>query len=171
MTQTSNLEGSSLFPAEVAESSLDLAGLDLPSEAAPAGGGFLGHRLAAWTADAFSWLTDVQLPRVWIFRGNSRIPALPAHIEEARLLRYLDGELPPAERDDVTRHLRGCWSCRGRLRELRDHIEAFLSEREHCMPDLSSASPERVCELRRRLTHRLEQSPADDPALTRPQRE
>lgn len=56
-----------------------------------------------------------------------------SHPGEARLLAYLDGELPPDERAGISRHLVECRACAGTLDELRgasDGLSAALSRLE-----------------------------------------
>jgi len=89
-------------------------------------------------------------------------PGSFAHIEDIQLLGYLDGELSREMRHQVVHHLQACWSCRARLRDLRNHIEAFLSERENRMPRAISEAGQRVWELRQRLSsRRLAERPFD----------
>ena len=122
-----------------------------------------GQRLAFWAGEAIAFLA----PRFSGARHLSR-RARPdcdtqnfQHVEEIQLLGYLDGELSRDMRHRVTRHFQVCWSCRGRLRELRNHIEAFLSERESCMPGVATETEQRIWELRQRLSKRQEAHSSD----------
>lgn len=77
-----------------------------------------------------------------------------SHVDEGTLHAYLDGELPPVERERVDAHLRACPACQGRLEE-----ERALIERSSRLLDLA-VPPERrmlpLDELRQpRLTWRL----------------
>ena len=88
-------------------------------------------------------------------------PGSFAHIEDIQLLGYLDGELSREMRHQVVHHLQACWSCRARLRDLGNHIAAFLSERENRMPRAISEAGQPVWELRQRLSSRLAERPFD----------
>jgi len=47
------------------------------------------------------------------------------HIEDEKLLAYLDGELGPLDSWRVARHLRGCWDCRCRAKDMEGQIYAL----------------------------------------------
>ena len=77
-----------------------------------------------------------------------------SHVDEGTLHAYLDGELPPVERERVDTHLKGCPACQARLVEERALIErasrllGMATPPERTMPPLQ--------ELRQpRLTWRL----------------
>ncbi len=77
-----------------------------------------------------------------------------SHVDEGTLHAYLDGELPPVERERVDTHLKGCPACQARLAEERALIEragrllGMATPPERTMPPLH--------ELRQpRLTWRL----------------
>jgi putative zinc finger protein len=77
-----------------------------------------------------------------------------SHVDEGTLHAYLDGELPPVERERVDTHLKGCPACQARLAEERALIEraskllGMATPPERTMPPLQ--------ELRQpRLTWRL----------------
>ena len=44
------------------------------------------------------------------------------HPGDERLLRFLDGELPPREASQVRKHLDACWECRAELKEIEQTI-------------------------------------------------
>jgi hypothetical protein len=88
---------------------------------------------------------------VWFARVRSLPPSLPVHFDETQLLAYLDGELTRSKREEVSNHLRSCWTCRGRLRELHAGIEVFLTTRNTRLGCISSVSEQRIEELRERL--------------------
>ncbi len=102
---------------------------------------------------------------VWSARVRSLPSSLPAHFDETQLLAYLDGELTRSKREEVSNHLRSCWTCRGRLRERRVGIEVFLATRNTRLPCISSVSEQRIEELRQRLLQVTEAgTPGSDPA-------
>ncbi len=158
-----SLEGSPMFPAERVGSSLELG-----SEGGAVPCGFalrsLGQVLASWRSEITSLPTIRRLSERVLRRRrhpNGSDSVVPLHLEEAQLLAFLDGELSRPGREQVSAHLQGCWSCRCSLRELRANINAFLAQREKQMPDTSAASEQRICELRQRLTQRVQRSPAE----------
>jgi hypothetical protein len=50
----------------------------------------------------------------------------PQHLSDETLIRYLDGELPPAEAASTKEHLEACWGCRGRAEEFQQTVLSFL---------------------------------------------
>jgi hypothetical protein len=49
-----------------------------------------------------------------------------SHISDERLLLGLEGELAPQEQAAVSSHLRACWECRARRREIESAITDFI---------------------------------------------
>lgn len=94
------------------------------------------------------------------FQSSLRSSAI-RHLEDAQMLAYQDGELSTRARQRAAAHLRGCWSCRGRLRELCVSVEAYIVCREERLPDPSSEAARRVRELRERLAHVIETPPVN----------
>lgn len=81
-----------------------------------------------------------------------------SHVDEGTLHAYLDGELPPIERERVDAHLRGCPACQARLEEERALIErssrllGLAAPPERTMPALQELRPPRLTwRLRRPL--------------------
>lgn len=52
-----------------------------------------------------------------------------AHLDEERLLRYADGELPPREAGEARRHLEVCWACRVELERLQRAVSDCVEYR------------------------------------------
>lgn len=69
-----------------------------------------------------------------------------SHPSEARLVAHLDGELPPQERAEVSRHLDECPACAASLDELRAASEEFSSAVSRLESPASSLS---VADIRR----------------------
>jgi hypothetical protein len=59
-----------------------------------------------------------------MFRARAENGA-PEHPSELDLVLDLDGELPPERREEIGRHLAGCWSCRTQQLELQQGIADF----------------------------------------------
>jgi hypothetical protein len=81
------------------------------------------------------------------------MPLKPVHPTETQLLFLLDGELPPAEKLEISRHLESCWTCRERLRATESTILDFVRARNEV---LDAALPS-VAGPRALLRARLEQ--------------
>jgi len=81
-----------------------------------------------------------------------------SHVDEGTLHAYLDGELPPVERERVDTHLKGCPACQSRLIEERSLIEraskllGMATPPERTMPPLQELRQPRLAwRLRRPL--------------------
>src|SRR5713101_2863262 len=81
-----------------------------------------------------------------------------SHVDEGTLHAYLDGELPPVERERVDTHLKGCPACQVRLAEERALIErasrllGMAAPAERAMPPLTQLRrPPLTWRLRRPL--------------------
>jgi hypothetical protein len=81
-----------------------------------------------------------------------------SHVDEGTLHAYLDGELPPVERERVDTHLKGCPACQARLAEERALIErasrllGMATPPERTMPPLEQLrQPRLTWRLRRPL--------------------
>jgi hypothetical protein len=162
MRNPDSLDATAIFP-DKGESSLELVCDDNPASRRFDLRGFtlgaLGRVLASWRSEITALSTIREISERMFPAGRHagcRDCLTFSHLDEAQLLAHLDGELPADVQDHVTSHLQSCWTCRSRLRALRVHIEAFLAEREIRIPDLFSASEQRICELRRRLTQVVE---------------
>ena len=86
-------------------------------------------------------------------------PPAIQHLDETQLLAHIDGELSKGAREQVLDHLRRCWSCRGRFREICARVESYLVDREHQLPARSDDSGHRIDELRKRLAQITRQFP------------
>lgn len=59
------------------------------------------------------------------------------HPDEAELLRFCDGELPPREASRVERHLEACWECRTQLEDIQKAISDYVRYRKDVLqPEL-----------------------------------
>ena len=85
------------------------------------------------------------------------------HPDDAHLLAYLDGELPPDEHAATSAHFDRCWTCRSRRTALQADIDTFLRARLRLLPD--DVGPPRSAALRRRLAAHVR---VPEPALRRP---
>lgn len=81
-----------------------------------------------------------------------------SHVDEGTLHAYLDGELPPVERERVDTHLKGCPACQARLAEERALIErasrllGMAAPPERALPPLAELrKPRLIWRLRRPL--------------------
>jgi len=78
-------------------------------------------------------------------------PIVPSHLSDAQIVAYFDGELPRNELDSARAHLESCWTCRSRMGELQNNIDAFLDARTTLLPEESGFSDLRVEQFRQRL--------------------
>lgn len=63
-------------------------------------------------------------------------PSAP-HPDEAELLRFCDGELPPREAARIERHLEACWECRTQLEDIQKAISDYVRYRKDILqPEL-----------------------------------
>ena len=63
------------------------------------------------------------------------------HLDEERLLRYVDGELPVREANRARAHLEACWQCRVEFEELQKTIAECVRYRkdiQHFLPSIPS---------------------------------
>lgn len=81
-----------------------------------------------------------------------------SHVDDGALHAYLDGELPPVERERVDTHLKGCPACQARLAEERALIErankllGAAAPPERAVPPLQQLrQPRLIWRLRRPL--------------------
>jgi len=81
-----------------------------------------------------------------------------SHVDEGTLHAYLDGELPPVERERVDSHLKGCPACQARLAEERalieraDRLLGMAAPPERALPPLDTLRKPRILwRLRRPL--------------------
>lgn len=74
---------------------------------------------------------------------NNNISAMPSHIEDERLLAYLDGEIDAESQIEIQGHLDKCWDCRSRMSAVERSIENFLGlrHRELLPADLPPSGP------------------------------
>jgi hypothetical protein len=87
----------------------------------------------------------MKIPRQGAFSGST-------HLNETKLIAYLDGELPRTERESARDHLESCWTCRSLLSEVQSSIEAFLDIRMTLLPEEPAFSETRVEQFRQRLS-------------------
>ena len=64
------------------------------------------------------------------------------HPEEAALVRFVDGELPPVEAREVEQHLEACWECRLEVEQLRAALVDCFEYREDVLKAMLPAPPE-----------------------------
>ncbi len=83
------------------------------------------------------------------------------------LISFLDGELNATERERVRSHLTGCWTCRGRLEEMEEQIQAFLGEREQFLPDPKTLESAPVEQFRERLNRHARERAQQEPVWAR----
>lgn len=57
------------------------------------------------------------------------------HMEDERLLRYADGELPAREARQVRTHLEACWECRAELEELQETVKECVRYRKSVLQE------------------------------------
>lgn len=66
---------------------------------------------------------------------------MQSHISDCDLVQFLDGELNPADQQEVNDHLGECWQCRSRAGELESSIRDFMrmkaDELDAKVPDAS----------------------------------
>jgi hypothetical protein len=75
--------------------------------------------------------------------GGSGPPLKDNHLSDEQLLLALDGELSGCWSKRVEIHLKACWSCRGRSREIEQAIEDVVKYRNRLLeanPDIPSSS-------------------------------
>ena len=100
---------------------------------------------------------------------NDDMPVVPSHIEDERLVAFLDGEADTESQKEMQGHLESCWDCRTRLNGVERSIENFLQLRQNELlpPELPPSGP--ALELfRERLTaHRVRRGPAGPPPCRR----
>ncbi|MGO9255157.1 MAG: zf-HC2 domain-containing protein [Bryobacteraceae bacterium] len=65
----------------------------------------------------------------------------PRHPEEAALVRFVDGELPPAEAREMEQHLEACPLCRAEVEELRATVAECIRYREDVLHTMLPAPP------------------------------
>jgi hypothetical protein len=140
-------EGSS--PPQV-ESSIDLICDDEDEDR------FAGPRLLETVV--YTWhrfLVSLGHSRLVSSLSRRRLASNPVsyhHLDQEQMVAYLDGELSITRTEEVGAHLQSCWSCRSEMRVIRTQIKTFLADRDAKLPDSSSASVDRIGELRRKLT-------------------
>ena len=86
----------------------------------------------------------------------------PKHCSDEVLLSHVDGELPwPMERL-VRKHLRACWTCRGRLSELEEQAQALaiaFADTSFLGPDLTTRARDRFSAWEERFEANLHRAP------------
>src|SRR5258708_19917719 len=75
--------------------------------------------------------------------NNKDTTVIPRHIEEERLIAFLDGETETESQHEMQAHLESCWDCRSRLSNVERSIENFLQLRQVQVipPDLAPSGP------------------------------
>ena len=91
---------------------------------------------------------------------NNKIPLVPEHIDDERLLAFLDAEMDEVSRRTAQEHLDTCWDCRIRLGGVERSIENFFEFRSRELgveatkqKEYSTGSPPQGVE---RLVHRCD---------------
>ena len=74
---------------------------------------------------------------------NDDMPVVPSHIEDERLVAFLDGEADTESQREMQGHLESCWDCRTRLNGVERSIENFLQlrQRELLPPEMPPSGP------------------------------
>src|SRR5438874_1955234 len=74
---------------------------------------------------------------------NNNSSMMPSHIEDERLITFLDGEAEPDSHKEMLAHLESCWDCRSRLSSVERSIENFLRTRQDVLlpPELPPSGP------------------------------
>jgi len=74
---------------------------------------------------------------------NDDMPVVPSHIEDERLVAFLDGEADTDSQREMQGHLESCWDCRTRLNGVERSIENFLQlrQRELLPPEMPPSGP------------------------------
>lgn len=62
------------------------------------------------------------------------MPQVEQHIPDEDLLQSADGELSPRKIAQIQKHLKDCWTCRARSRELEETIAAFVATCHEPLP-------------------------------------
>src|SRR5206468_819892 len=63
--------------------------------------------------------------------NNNTIRLVPAHIDDERLIAFLDGEVDDTSGREIQEHLESCWDCRIRLGNVELSIKNFFKFRNH----------------------------------------
>src|SRR5258708_7262832 len=93
--------------------------------------------------------------------NNKDTTVIPRHIEEERLIAFLDGETETESQHEMQAHLESCWDCRSRLSNVERSIENFLQLRQDKLmpPELPPSGPSLEL-FRERLTAHRTLTPA-----------
>src|SRR5581483_9257499 len=83
---------------------------------------------------------------------------VPPHLTDSELVAYLDGELPPEERDKARAHLESCWTCRSWMSAIQTNINKFVRVRNGMTPETASSARQRVHQFRERLARHASES-------------
>lgn len=73
------------------------------------------------------------------------------HMEDERLLRYADGELPAREARQVRVHLEACWQCRAELEELQKTVKECVRYRKNVLQEHLPPPPAPWTDIYRRF--------------------
>jgi hypothetical protein len=75
--------------------------------------------------------------------NNDNKTVVPSHIEDERLIAFLDGEVETDFHRGMQAHLESCWDCRSRLSNVERSIENFLLLRQNELlpPELPPSGP------------------------------
>lgn len=76
-------------------------------------------------------------------KTNKNQSVIPSHIEDERLVSFLDGEIDAGPQKEMQAHLESCWDCRSRLCDVERSIEKFLRLRQEKLmpPELPPVGP------------------------------
>jgi len=103
------------------------------------------------------WKRFLSFGVIGVANRNRRAKSMAiVHLDDARLLAHFDGELSSQIRQQVADHLRSCWMCRGRFRDLSATVGSYIESRQSQGPDASTDSQRRIRELRQRIAQESE---------------
>src|SRR5260221_3064615 len=93
--------------------------------------------------------------------NNKENTVVLKHIEDERLVAFLDGEMDAGSHTEIRGHLESCWDCRCRLSNVERSIEKFLKLRqEELLPPELPPSGEALDLFRTRLAAHRTLTPA-----------
>jgi hypothetical protein len=87
------------------------------------------------------------------------------HLDDAQLLRFCDGELPPREASRIERHLEACWECRTLLEDIQKTINSYIHYRKETLQAQLPPPPKPWGDIRSQLNGGPGPRPASFPRL------